>query len=84
MLVKDARTKQPCQKVDPSVLRPAYWPRAVAWPLIRNGIVVSVVAELESLPPVFVMSDDTRVHGENIERIAYTKTCRDSNADKKS
>jgi hypothetical protein len=64
MLVKDAKTKQPYQTVDQNVSRPAYWPSALAWPLIRNGIVVSVVAELESLPPVFVMSDDTRVIGE--------------------
>jgi hypothetical protein len=64
MLVKDAKTTQPYQTVDHSVSRPAYWPSAVVWPLIRSGILVSVVAELESLPPVFVMSDDTRVYGE--------------------
>ena len=64
MLVKGAKTTQPHQTADQSLSMPAYWPSAVAWPLIRGGIVVSVVAELESLPPVFVMSDDTRVYGE--------------------
>jgi hypothetical protein len=33
------------------------------WPVIRNGNVVTVVGELETYPPIYVMSDGTRVRG---------------------
>jgi hypothetical protein len=33
------------------------------WPVIRNGNVVTVVSELETYPPIYVMSDGTRVRG---------------------
>ena len=42
---------------------PSFWPRDEEWPVIRNGNVVTVVLELESYPPIYVMSDGTRVRG---------------------
>jgi hypothetical protein len=40
---------------------PDHWPNGTAWPMVRGGKVLSVVATLESLPPQFVMSDGTKV-----------------------
>lgn len=43
---------------------PVYWPSALPWPLVRNGTVLSIVAELETFPPIFHMSDLSKVRGE--------------------
>ena len=43
---------------------PDYWPRALQWPLVKEGKVVSVSRILETLPPIFVMSDGTKIRGE--------------------
>lgn len=43
---------------------PVYWPSSLPWPLVRNGTELWIVAELQTLAPIYIMSDGTKVRGE--------------------
>jgi hypothetical protein len=40
--------------------KPKYWPRNELWPL-KNGVYIE--AEIETYPPIYVLSDKTEIQG---------------------